>query len=60
MPTNRTINHCIIETGFHSRDIADRETKVCISVLAEGLEIAYKEIEELKKQVNQLQQTKAD
>jgi len=60
MSNKRTMNHCIIEAGMHSRNIADRETKISISVLAEGLELAYKEIEELKKQLNQLQQIKAD
>lgn len=60
MATKRTIHHCAAEIGFATRSIADNELKKAIAIISEALELAHKEIESLKEQLNQQQQIKAD
>lgn len=60
MTAKRTIHNCAAEIGFATRDIPDNELKKVIAIISEALEMAHKEIESLKEQLNQQQQIKAD
>lgn len=57
---DRTINNCASEIGFATRGITDINLKKIIETISEALKMAHKEIEELKNEVNKLQQTKTD
>ena len=52
----RTIHNCASEIGFATRVIADNQLRKTIEIVAEALEMAYKEIELLKEQLRQRSQ----
>lgn len=56
----RTINNCAIEIGLSTRGISDNQLRKAVETISEALGMAYKEIESLKLQLSQQQQTKAD
>lgn len=56
----RTINNCVVEISDAFSGLSDHQTRKTIEPIIEALSIAYKEIESLKSQLNQLQQPKAD
>ncbi len=49
----RTIHNCAAEIGFATRGITDNELRKTIALISEALEMAHKEIESLKEQLNQ-------
>lgn len=52
----------ILATGIahNTRSIKDVETRKIIETISQALTLAHREIESLKEQLNQQQQTKAD
>lgn len=56
----RTINNCAMKIGFATRSINDTHLRKTIETISEALKMAHNEIESLKEQLNQQQQTKAD
>lgn len=60
MTTKRTIHNCAYEIGQSTRTINDIQLSKTVAIISEALEMAYKEIESLKEQLNQQSKIKAD
>lgn len=56
----RTIGLLAAEIAHNTRMISDINTRKIVETISQALELAHKEIESLKLQLNQQQQTKAD
>lgn len=56
----RTIGLLATEIAHNTRMISDINTRKIVETISQALELAHKEIESLKLQLNQQQQTKAD